>query len=170
MSTEEPTLTDAWGQPSSAERQAELQGYLDRWDAETAYGNRRGPFDRGISQDQAPRLTGADVFWLAERVRDENDWVPRLQLQGADLSGVQLQEARLRKAQFQGANLYRAQLQGCILQEAQLQDANLIEARMEHALLHSAQLQGASLSNARLQGVQSCKAPTSAMHSYRAPT
>jgi hypothetical protein len=39
------TTGDRWGDPISAERQAELQGYLDRWAAETDHGERAGPFD-----------------------------------------------------------------------------------------------------------------------------
>jgi hypothetical protein len=31
----ETTPSDAWGQPISPERQAQLQGYLDRWEKET---------------------------------------------------------------------------------------------------------------------------------------
>jgi hypothetical protein len=49
-----------WGDPISKERQAELQGYLDRWEAETNHGERKGPF-------AGTRLNGADVFWLATR-------------------------------------------------------------------------------------------------------
>jgi hypothetical protein len=32
---EKQTSSDAWGDPISEERQAGLQGYLDRWKAET---------------------------------------------------------------------------------------------------------------------------------------
>lgn len=35
-----PTYSDAWGQPISEERRAELQGYLDRWDDQTDHGRR----------------------------------------------------------------------------------------------------------------------------------
>lgn len=60
---------DAWGQPISEERQAELQGYLDRWAAaESGHIGTRGPFD-GMC------LTGADVRWLATQSgRDEPGW------------------------------------------------------------------------------------------------
>src|SRR5260221_11372319 len=56
------TTGDRWGDPISEERQAELQDYLDRWQAETEaeHGERKGPF-AGVP------LTGADVFYLAAR-------------------------------------------------------------------------------------------------------
>ena len=44
------TPSDAWGQPISEERQAELQRYIDR---------RKG---RHNSTQERPTLTGADVF------------------------------------------------------------------------------------------------------------
>lgn len=33
-----------WGDLISEERQAKLQGYLDRWAEETDHGERKGPF------------------------------------------------------------------------------------------------------------------------------
>jgi hypothetical protein len=54
------TPSDAWGQPISPERQAELQEYLDRWEAKTDHNGRRGSVDE-------VKLTGADVFWLADQ-------------------------------------------------------------------------------------------------------
>lgn len=67
---EAETTGDRWGDPISEERQAELQGYLDRWQTGNDHGARTGPFDRaGLSDEEQERikLTGADVFWLAER-------------------------------------------------------------------------------------------------------
>jgi hypothetical protein len=40
-------------------------------------------------------LTGADVFWLAEQVRDEPSKVPDLHLEGAGLGGAHLEGAWL---------------------------------------------------------------------------
>jgi hypothetical protein len=83
--TGDQTITQpepAWGQAISAERQAELQVYLDRWEAETDHGQRQGPFDREGREgtgDTVPRLTGADVFWLAEQVRDVEGRLSQLQ-------------------------------------------------------------------------------------------
>jgi hypothetical protein len=52
-----------WGDPISAQLQAELQGILDAWNAPGAdHGYRKGPF-------YTVPLTGADVYWLAERER-----------------------------------------------------------------------------------------------------
>src|SRR5262245_42078042 len=45
-----------WGDPLSEERQVKLQGYLERWAAETNHGGRKGLFHNA-------QLTGADVFW-----------------------------------------------------------------------------------------------------------
>ena len=55
---------------SSEERQAELQGYLDRWAAETDHGDRKGPFDLGPNQFTL-WLTGADVSWFAYQPRGD---------------------------------------------------------------------------------------------------
>jgi hypothetical protein len=49
---------DAWGQPVSEERQADLGVMLEVWNAD--HGGFKGPFD-------GARLTGADASWLAER-------------------------------------------------------------------------------------------------------
>jgi hypothetical protein len=52
---------DAWGQPTSEERQRELAAVLAAWDAPgTDRGERKGPF-------WDVQLTGAEVGWLAER-------------------------------------------------------------------------------------------------------
>ena len=71
-----------WGDPISEERQAELQGYFDRWAAETDHGERKGPFDAQQGTALGVRLTGADVSWLAEQSgRDEYGRVPNLHLE-----------------------------------------------------------------------------------------
>ena len=103
------TPSDAWGQPISEERQAELQRYIDR---------RKG---RHNSTQERPTLTGADVFWLAERSeRDAAGRVPNLHLERADLRGAHLDGARLRMAHLEGADLTGAHLNaadlvGCTL-------------------------------------------------------
>ena len=51
---------NAWGQPISEERQAQLQGYLDTWVAETDHDERKGRFAR-------VQLTGNGMSWLAEQ-------------------------------------------------------------------------------------------------------
>jgi hypothetical protein len=49
-----------------------LQGYLDRWAAETDHGERKGPFDEQNSPSRFFRaLTGADVSWLAAQTRPD---------------------------------------------------------------------------------------------------
>ncbi len=105
MSTEEPTSTPAppapkWGDPISEERQAELQGFLDAWNAPGAdHGERKGPFDRTRLSDEEQRrlpLTAAEVFWLAERVRPyELGPLLDLHLEGAYLFGASLEGAYL---------------------------------------------------------------------------
>ena len=60
MSIEESTSTPEppapnWGDPISAECQAELQGMLDAWDAPGAdHGDKKGPF-AGVSLTGTPR-------------------------------------------------------------------------------------------------------------------
>ena len=99
MSTEEPTSTpahtDRWGDPISAERQAELQGLLDAWNAPGAYhGDRKGPFYDVL-------LTGADASWLAERSgRDGYGQVPNLHLEGVSIYQAHLEGAELRSARL----------------------------------------------------------------------
>jgi hypothetical protein len=85
--TAQPT-PDAWGQPITPKRQAELQDILNAWNAPDAdRGERKGPFDvGGWSYDSEGRirlhLTGADVFWLAEQSgRDLFEGVPNLHLE-----------------------------------------------------------------------------------------
>jgi hypothetical protein len=54
--TDEPAMTDEyrWGEPISTERQAELDGYLQRWAAEepsaggAGHGERAGPDTQGL--------------------------------------------------------------------------------------------------------------------------
>jgi hypothetical protein len=48
----ETTPTDSWGQSLRTERLEELEGYLDRWQAETDHGERKGPFDKDEWQAQ----------------------------------------------------------------------------------------------------------------------
>ena len=75
-----------WGDPVSAERQAELQGYLDRWEAGADEDERIGPFDAG-PDTKILRLTGAEVSWLAAHSEPTlDDPAPGLHLEGADLT------------------------------------------------------------------------------------
>ena len=86
---------DAYGQPLAPQREQELQNLLDAWNAPDAdHGKRRGPFD-GV------QLTGAEVSWLAEQVRDKYGSVPNLHLEGASLSMAHLEEASLRLAHLE---------------------------------------------------------------------
>ena len=99
------TTGDKWGDPISSERQAELQGYLDRWEAETDHGEHKGPFDNGPHRPGV-LLNGADVSWLAEQSgRDEIGRVPNLHLEGATLTQALLAHASLRAAHLERADL-----------------------------------------------------------------
>jgi hypothetical protein len=62
-----------------AEWQDELRAKLRAWDEESDHGSRRGPFDK-------MQLTCAEVYWLAEHLRDSKGMVPKLHLQGADIN------------------------------------------------------------------------------------
>jgi Pentapeptide repeats (8 copies) len=104
-----------WGDPISSERQAELQGYLDRWQAEADHGDRNGPFAQ-------VQLTGADVYWLAKRSRrNRRGRLSHLHLEGADLCGAHLEKADLRGAMLVGADLRDACLEGADLRDACLE-------------------------------------------------
>ncbi len=48
------------------------------------HGERSGPFDH-------VKLTGADVAWLTEQVRDTQGWAVGLHLEGADLREAHLE-------------------------------------------------------------------------------
>jgi pentapeptide repeat protein len=121
MSEQHTEVSKKWGDPISAERQAELQGYLDRWAAETDHGERIGPFDGGQHEwfeALGPELTGAEIFWLAKQSGpDELDRVPNLHLKGA--------------------NLHRADLEGASLRAVSLRHANLTEAHLETRYLNT---------------------------------
>jgi uncharacterized protein YjbI with pentapeptide repeats len=171
-----------WRDPIGAERQAELWGYLDRWEAETDHGERIGPFDN-TPDGYGVMLTGADVTWLAEHFLNELDFVPDLHLEKANLSkahlegayldgGVHLEGARLdgayltgaylAGAELEGASLTGAHLEGVTLSNANLKGANLDHAHLERVdlnlaklngvMLHQAKLNGANLSQADLKG------------------
>ncbi|MGO8951435.1 MAG: pentapeptide repeat-containing protein [Ktedonobacterales bacterium] len=140
-----PALGNRWGDPISAERRAELQGYLDRWEAVTDHGARKGPFAE-------VELTGADVHWLAEQSGpDENSHVANLHLQYANLFRAHLVGANLREAHLDGARLTQAHLEHANLSEAHLEHANLRGARLEGAFLIGAHLEHADLSGAHLE-------------------
>jgi len=87
-----------WGDPISEERQAELQGDLDlwvwEWKNQRNHHGRRGPFDKRPDQiGTGKQLTGADMFWLAERAGRSSalgGWATHLQLQGVYLFGAHL--------------------------------------------------------------------------------
>ncbi|HEX4621882.1 MAG TPA: pentapeptide repeat-containing protein [Myxococcaceae bacterium] len=148
---EEPVLQ--WGDPISLERQAELQRRLDAWATEQDHGARRGPFSGGMQNSGRISLTGADVFWLTERVRREAGTftVPGLHLEGANLHWAHLEGAELTGAHLEGAVLTQADLQSSVLIGTQLQGALLLGARLERAILRGAYLEGANLREAQLQ-------------------
>jgi uncharacterized protein YjbI with pentapeptide repeats len=149
----EPGMTDEhrWGDPIPPERQAELQSYLDRWQAETDHGQRKGPFDGGPAE-RGMTLTGADVSWLAERSgRDKFGQVPNLHLEGANLEKAHLEGARLTRAHLEGAHLYDAHLEGGALPGAYLEGAFLRFAHLELAQLYEAHLEGADLVGVHLE-------------------
>src|SRR5690349_286876 len=127
-----------YGDSISEERQAELHGYLNRWEKERDHGGRRGPF-------QDVELTGADVYWLANRVRKGWSFVPGLYLQSAILNETHLENADLRTAHLEGAYLGSAHLEHSFLRGARLEDADLYEAKLNGANLSSTHLENANL-------------------------
>jgi hypothetical protein len=144
-----------WGDPISAERQAELQGYLDRWEAETDHGERRGPFDTGAGQGMGVSLTGADVSWLAEQEQAQfglkvSRFSALSHLEGASLWGAHLEGAPLSHMHLEEVDLTYAHLEGATLDNAYLERAILIGAHLEAASLNEAGLEQADLSGAWL--------------------
>lgn len=165
MSKQQTTAGDKWGEPISAERQTELKGYLDRWEAEADHGERTGPF-------QAVWLTGADVFWLAAvdesisfadsaDLHLEGAYLRYAQLDGAKLSqahlegaqvkGVHLEKVYLVGTRFEGASLPFATLQNALLDEAHFERVDLSNAALDRASLRRARLEGADLGSAHLE-------------------
>jgi uncharacterized protein YjbI with pentapeptide repeats len=168
---------ERWEDLISKERQAELQGYLDRWAAETDHGERKGPFDKGPGA-HGVRLTGADVSWLAmQSGYNPAGFLDYLHLEGADLNSLASKGAHLEGAILAGAylehaelfgahltgvklaavNLERATLNGAHLEDAdllaaRLDDAHLIDTHLEHADLRNAHLERANLNKAHLTG------------------
>jgi uncharacterized protein YjbI with pentapeptide repeats len=132
--------------PISPERQAELQDYLDRWQAESDHGERKGPFAE-------VRLSGADVRWLVTQFWRSNDGtVPDLHLEGAQLNEAHLEGAHLDFAHLYGATLSSAHLEGAHLPGANLDGATLSGAQLDGANFGSAHLVGANLVGAHLVG------------------
>lgn len=145
-----------WGDPISEERQAELQGYIDRWKAEANHRERKGPFDKLPRQEIGVVLTGAEMSWLAEQsVPDKFGLVRNLHLEGAQLFETHLEGATLDHVHLEGANLGMAHLErasldgthleGAALWDAHLEGASLIGAHLEGSFLHEAHLEGADL-------------------------
>jgi uncharacterized protein YjbI with pentapeptide repeats len=153
---DEPKIGIAWGDAISEERQAKLRELADQqreWAAQPEV-------TRGDSVFKGVTLTGADVFWLAERVR-KTDFlgvvldlgvVPDLHLEAANLSDAHLEGAILNFGDLKAADLSHAYLEGAILIGARMQEADLLGARLERANLNDAHLEGAKLVSAQMQG------------------
>jgi hypothetical protein len=136
---------DEYGQPISDDRQRLLQQRLDAWATEASH-DLIGPYD-------SVALTGADVFWLAERSgRGADGGAPNLLLQGARLQSAHLEGADLRGAHLERANLHSANLQGARFNGAHLEGASLEAANLDGAELADAHFAGANFNGARLQG------------------
>ena len=178
--------TDWWGDPISAERQAELDALAVQqrtWAEQPAEA-------RGDSPLGGVRLTGAEVFWLAKRalagpdgdaaaladagkhlLQDPTTYLTALHLEGANLGRTRLEGAGLFQAQLQGADLFQAQLAGVFLVRAHLEGASLYAAHLEGAFLRQAHLEGADLRFAHLQRADLLQAHlrelTSSRHTWR---
>lgn len=139
-----------WGDHISVERQAELQGYLDRWAAETDHGVRKGPFDAGPGNLRMV-LTGADVYWLWWVLSDEEGDATDLRLEEVNLRGADLAGAQFWRAHLEYADLQDAKLENSFFRGAHLENASLYGANLRGANLYAAYLQGADLSSAHLE-------------------
>lgn len=154
---------EKWGDPISEERQAELRALFERqkeWVAQSEA-------TRGESVFKGVKLTGADVYWLAEwsaryvlgtdsqTHRSEEVEEARLMafiLPELGASTLHLEEADLFRAHLEGAKLDGAHLKGVKLDEAHLEGANLEGAHLEEAVLLEAHLEGADISDTHLEG------------------
>ena len=76
-------------------------------------------------------------------------WLPAIDLSGANLSGANLSGANLSGAYLRGANLSGANLRGANLSGANLRGANLSGAYLRGANLRGAYLRGANLRGAK---------------------
>jgi uncharacterized protein YjbI with pentapeptide repeats len=84
-------------------------------------------------------LQDADLRWAD---------APFVSLNNANLSGARMTLAQLTGAQLEGASLRSAELRGAIVWDAHLQDADLSGANLRGAELWQADLRGADLSSA----------------------
>ncbi len=146
-----------WGDPISVERQAELQHILADWERHGDYRVQRGPFDSGTyflrgAGGSVIDLTGADVYWLAQKAGIGTFGAPDLHLEGAKLTRAHLEGANLMNAHLEGAYLGGAYLEGASLNDTFLVGANLGGAHLESADLVGTHLEGAKLNGAHLEG------------------
>jgi uncharacterized protein YjbI with pentapeptide repeats len=167
--TDQQPDPSSWGQPIDDDRKATLDDLAARQRAWIEQ-----PTDsRGDSVFKDVELTGADVFWLAQRALAGADATPEMladaarrlqvtdltellgtdltELLGIYLSGLHLEGANLRAAHLEGAYIRAAHLERAFLIEAHLERAYLVAAHLEDAYLAEAHLEGAFLIEAHLE-------------------
>ena len=147
--SEQQTVGDAWRDPISDERKAELKALVDKqreWLAQPEA-------TRGASAFQGVKLTEVEVTWLRAQ-SEHGGFGPEagLHLEGANLHGAHLGGAELRRAHLEGADLSGAHLEWASLQGAHLERADLHGAYLGGAHLAWARLKGADLHGAHLEG------------------
>jgi uncharacterized protein YjbI with pentapeptide repeats len=176
---QKPAMTDEhrWGEPIPPERQAALDGYLQRWAAEEpaaggkSHGEWAGPFALPDKIHSGVPLTGSDVFYLATRAlagglsadaealaaarsrlhADQFGLITGSQRITLDLSGLHLEGADLTAAHLEGAQLGNAHLEGAWLNRAYLEQADFNHAHLEGARLGYTHLERAELRWAHLE-------------------
>ena len=170
---DEPSIGELWGEFPPLERCGELKRMLEAWDQETNHKGRSGPFSE-------VKLTGADVFWLAERTKVAANLVNKgqkavfkpllseLNLQRANLMKAQMQQADLWGADLKDATLEGAQLEEAFLRDMQFQGALLSGAHMQRAILEQANLQGAALEETNLEGASFLRADLKQAYLFKA--
>jgi Pentapeptide repeats (8 copies) len=121
-----------WGDPISAERQKELKYYFDEWKNEQDVRKKQPPY-------LGTTLTGADIAWLSENVREKP-------------GGLHLEGANARDAHLEGADLSDAHLENSFFVAAHLEGASLSGAHLEQSIAYGVKLDGADLWNAHLDG------------------
>lgn len=104
------------------------------------------------------------ALWLANEEGGKRAYLSRLDLRGADFSGVNLRKAKLKETKLAGANFSGACLIDADLDSASLRGADLSMANLSGACLSSADLEGADLSCADLSAADLSYALLSGAH------
>lgn len=147
---------EAQGLPTEQERRLRDDPQFAQLAADREGIARRSYLTGADMQGPAPRLDAAANAALRARLQDGTRNGARLDLCGADLTGMDLAGFDLTEAWLDGADLGGADLTGAVLDQAvlahaRLDGAKLVDASLEGANLGRARFEGADLSRANLR-------------------